>query len=155
MEDLSKLAISLRSINFNEKEHIMFNTIPNNRSLTLMALSVATVSLSACASGGAAYRPIVDGPQDAAYTSDLGECRQVAESRDYLNSDTRTSAAIGAGIGGLIGLADSDNADFGDFVGGAIVGALLGGGDRALETRQERKEIVLNCMAGRGHRVVG
>jgi uncharacterized protein YcfJ len=92
---------------------------------------------------------------NAQYSADLGQCRQVAESRDYLNSDTRTGALIGAGLGGLIGLADADDANVEDFIGGAIIGALFGGGERALETRQERKSIVLNCMAGRGHRVVG
>lgn len=125
------------------------------RNLGVLALTGAALSLTACASGGAAYRPIVDGPQDAKYSADLGECRQVAESRDYLNSDTRTSAAIGAGLGGLVGLAEADDAGIQDFIGGALVGALFGGGDRALETRSERKHIVLNCMAGRGHRVVG
>lgn len=127
----------------------------NTRDISVLLISAAALTLTACASGGAAYRPIVDGPQDAKYSADLGECRQVAESRDYLNSDTRTSALIGAGFGGLIGLADADDANIEDFVGGAIVGALFGGGDRALETRGERKHIVLNCMAGRGHRVVG
>lgn len=127
----------------------------NTRNLGVLFITGATLTLTACASGGAAYRPIVDGPQDAKYSADLGECRQVAESRDYLNSDTRTSALIGAGLGGLVGLAEADNASVENFIGGALVGALFGGGDRALETRGERKHIVLNCMAGRGHRVVG
>jgi len=127
----------------------------NTRNIGVLIISGAALTLTACASGGAAYRPIVDGPQDTKYAADLGECRQVAESRDYLNSDTRTSALIGAGVGGLIGLAEADEGNVEDFVGGAILGALFGGADRALETRGERKHIVLNCMAGRGHRVVG
>ncbi len=136
----------------------MTHTINSRRSplrISVLALIGAALPLSACASGGAAYRPIVDGPMNAQYSADLGQCRQVAESRDYLNSDTRTSALIGAGLGGLIGLADADDANVEDFIGGAIIGALFGGGERALETRQERKSIVLNCMTGRGHRVVG
>jgi len=127
----------------------------NTRNIGVLFITGAALTLTACASGGAAYRPIVDGPQDAKYSADLGECRQVAENRDYLNSDTRTSAAIGAGFGGLIGLAEANDAGVEDFIGGAIVGALFGGGDGALEARSERKNIVLNCMSGRGHRVVG
>lgn len=126
-----------------------------SRRLGVLMISGAALTLTACASGGAAYQPIVDGPQGVSYVADLGDCRQVAETRNYINSDTKTSAAIGAGLGGLIALADTKNADAGDFIGGAIVGALFGGGDRALKTRKERKSIVLNCMTGRGHRVVG
>lgn len=120
-----------------------------------LIITISAFAFTACASGGAAYRPIVDGPQDIKYSADLGQCRQVAESRDYSNSDTRTSVAIGAVIGGLVGFADTRDAGFEDFIGGAILGGLLGGADGALETREERKYIVKNCMAGRGHRVVG
>lgn len=123
--------------------------------ISLLLLTGAALTMTACASGGAAYQPIVDGPRNANYSEDLADCRQVSESRNYLNSDTRTSAAIGAGLGGLIGLAEADDASVEDFIGGAIVGALFGGGDSALETRGERKSIMLSCMSGRGHRVVG
>lgn len=133
----------------------MTHAFQNSRHLTAIALGVGALTLSACASGGAAYRPIVDGPTDGTYMADLSDCRGVAEKREYVNSDTKTGAAIGAGLGGLIGLADADDANVEDFIGGAIVGALFGGGEAALETRDQRKSIVMNCMAGRGHRVVG
>ncbi len=54
------------------------------------------------------------------------------------------TAALGAVIGGLE-----------DGLGGAVVGSGLGAGSRAWETRTERKNIVIQCMTGRGHRVVG
>lgn len=125
------------------------------RTSLLMVAVVPLTLLSACAHGGAAYRPIVDGPMDATYVADLGACQNVAETRNYINSDTKTNAAIGAGIGGIIGLADNNGGSLGSFIGGALAGALLGGADGALDTRSERKNIVTNCMAGRGHRVVG
>jgi len=125
------------------------------RKISILLLSAAAFSLSACATGGAAYEPIVDGPKDDIYVADLGECQKLAETREYLNSDTRTAAVVGAGVGGLVGLADAYDPNFEDFVGGAIIGALFGGGDRALKTRTERKYIVLDCMANRGHRVLG
>lgn len=133
----------------------MTNMAKINRPSLLPIALISALSLTACAGGGAAYRPITDGPQDAQYAGDLQDCRAVAETRNYMNSDTRTSAAIGAGLGGLVGLIDAENADVEDFIGGAIVGALFGGGEGALNTRSERKQIVMNCMAGRGHRVVG
>lgn len=119
-----------------------------------LSLGVATILLTGCASGGAAYKPIIDGPTGTAYKADLDQCQNLAETKSYDNSDTRTGAAIGAGLGGLIALADSDSGT-GDVVGGAIIGALFGGGEAAFKTRKDRKNIVLNCMAGRGHNVVG
>lgn len=123
--------------------------------ISALALSTAALTLTACAGGGAAYQPIVDGPMGAQYSADLSDCRQVAERREYGNSDTQTSALVGAGLGGLVGLADAYDPNVEDFIGGAIVGALFGGGQGALETRGQRKSILLNCMAGRGHRIVG
>ena len=126
--------------------------------LTLLG-AISMVSLSACASGGAAHQPIIDGPNDpqyrAAYQQDLAECRKVAEQRKYDNSDVRTQALVGAGIGGLIGLANARDVDEGDFFTGAIIGGLVGGGSEALETRSQRREILLNCLTGRGHNVLG
>jgi hypothetical protein len=121
--------------------------------LALCAFSL--LGLSACATGGAAHQPIIDGPKDAVYHQDLSDCRSFAEERGYDNSDVRTQALIGAGIGGVLGLLDAQSADEGDFFTGAIIGGLFGGGSEALETRGQRREILLNCMAGRGHRVLG
>lgn len=118
------------------------------------ALILSLVSLTACAGGGAAHVPIIDGPITAEYEADLSECQQLAETRRYDNPEVQTDALIGAGVGGLIGLAESRNDDVGDFLAGAIIGGLLSGGATALETRHQRKEIVLNCMAGRGYRVL-
>jgi hypothetical protein len=126
------------------------------KSTQIIALSaISLLGLSACATGGAGHNPIVDGPKDAVYHQDLAECRSYAEERRYDNSDVRTQALIGAGIGGVLGLLDADSADEGDFFTGAIIGGLFGGGSEALETRGQRREILLNCMAGRGHRVLG
>ena len=119
--------------------------------LSLMPLA-GGLFITACASTGADYQPIVDGSTGPAYQADLQDCQQLAQTRQYDNGDVRTSAAVGAGIGGIIGLADGG---VGDAVGGALIGGLIGGGSETFETREERKEIVMNCMIGRGHRVVG
>ena len=126
-----------------------------NSRAALLALTATTLLLCACAGGGAAYQPIIDGPLGANYTADIAGCRQVAERRSYNNSDTRTGALIGAGLFGLSALGDEHDNDAGDVIGGALVGGFLGGGVSAFKTRSERKDIVRNCMVGRGHRVVG
>lgn len=120
------------------------------------ALLGLSLMIGACATNsGANYEPLLDGDTSPAFKADLAECQALAEHRNYLNDDTRTDALIGAGIGALAGIADDDVNDTEGAIAGAIVGALAGGGARALETRDERKDIVVSCMQGRGHRAVG
>lgn len=118
----------------------------------LTAAAIAAVSLSACANTGADYAPIVDGPRDISYTQDLSECRNLAEQRSYANGDVKNEALLGAGIGAVAGGIDEgiDGA-----IGGLILGSLIGGAGRAWETQDERKQIVVECLKQRGHRVVG
>lgn len=129
---------------------------------TVNLLLCSVVGLSGCAGGGAAYTPIIDGPVTENYYQDLATCQSLAQQRRYDNADVRTNAVIGAGLGGLAALADNDKGrrghhdedGFEEFALGALIGAIFGGGARALETREERKHIVLNCMSGRGYRVL-
>ena len=139
------------------QEPIMSNFVPSPIYVLFIA-GVAT-ALTACASGGAAYRPIVDAPNTAGYAAkyeaDLADCRSFAEQRRYDNSDVRTQALVGASIGGVLGLIEGDGTEFEDFAVGAAAGGAFGAGSGALETRGERKQIVVRCMQGRGHRVLG
>ena len=122
------------------------------RKLALSAVLI--LPLSACAGVGADYRPIIDGPVNASYAADLNDCRAVAQQRKYVNADTQNDALLGAVVGGLLGLTESGD-DGENFVAGALIGGAAGGLGSAYEARDERKDIVRNCMAGRGHRVVG
>ena len=124
------------------------------RSLTGFCLSSVSgfFLITGCASTGAEYSPVIDGPTGPSYQADLQDCRQLAETRDYDNGDVRSSAAVGAGVGSLIGLIDGGLTEV---AAGAVIGGLVGGGGEALETRDDRKEIVKNCLSGRGHNVVG
>ena len=108
--------------------------------------------LSGCGATAANYRPIVDGSEKSSYESDLISCSQLAQKRAYLNDDVKSEAALGALIGAVAGAIDGGSDDA---LGGAIVAGAFTAGGRAWETREERKEIVINCMQLRGHRVVG
>lgn len=113
------------------------------------------ILMSACANTGAGYHPITDGPLNASFHSDLNSCQQLATKRQYINGDTKTKAVIGAGLGMLAGLADDDVSDSEGAIAGAIVGALAGGGSEMLNTSEQRRQIVISCMKGRGHPVIG
>lgn len=125
------------------------------RQLCLM-IGFFGVTIGGCANTGASYDPIVDGPRDANYYGDLQDCKAVAKQRGLINGDTKSVALLGAGLGGLSAASDDEgDNDFGEFVGGALIGGLLGSAVGAFETHDSRKYMVMNCMSGRGHRVIG
>ncbi|GGB37818.1 hypothetical protein GCM10011316_07350 [Roseibium aquae] len=113
-------------------------------------------SLAACGQTGSNYQPIVDGPLGYTFNSDLSQCRQLAETHALMNDDAQMAALGGAAIGGFIGALEADGDDVaGSAAIGALVGGAMGAGEGAMEAQSKRKQIVMNCMAGRGHRVVG
>ncbi|MEM6987168.1 MAG: glycine zipper family protein [Pseudomonadota bacterium] len=99
---------------------------------------------SGCANSGGSYTPIVDGAKTTAFDTDLAACQQLATERKYTNGDVKSEALLGALIGAI-----SDGGE------GAVAGALVGGGARSWDVREERKVIVISCMSNRGHNVVG
>ena len=124
------------------------------RKLAMLGIALAVLPLSACAGGGAAYVPIIDGPQNAKFQQDIAQCQALAEQRSYNNSDVKTGAVAGAAVGAVAGLLRRGNSNSDPLIGGAV-GGVYGGGGAALGTRTERKNIVKRCMSGRGHRVLG
>lgn len=132
-------------------------TNQSNTALTLR-LAGTTVLLStlvACANSGARYVPIHDGEQSPTYLADLTECQTLAHERELINGDTKTDILVGAGVGAVAGAIDGDSDDVGGAIAGALIGAAVGAGNGAMEARDDRKAIVISCMQGRGHRVVG
>ena len=107
------------------------------------SLATAGILLGGCMATGAEHRPIVDGSDPAKYESDLAACQQLARQRGYVNAETGTITAASTAVGGVW-----------DGVDGAVAGAVAGGGASAVHTVQQRKAIVINCMRGRGHKVV-
>jgi hypothetical protein len=109
-----------------------------------------TAALGACADMGTDVDPILDGPPGPQFQGDLTSCRSLARSQSQLDHETMAAAVIGAGLGGMLGEAD----DAGDALGWAMAGALTGAALGVSEASDTRKDIVLNCLRGRGHAVV-
>ncbi|WP_093973014.1 glycine zipper family protein [Boseongicola aestuarii] len=116
---------------------------------TIIAIASAGL-LAACADTGASYTPILDGAPTAEFQSDLSACQLLARAQDQFDHETIAATVMGAGAGALLGEADS-----GDALGGAVAGALVGGVASAVDVSERRKSIVIECLRGRGHAVVG
>ena len=114
--------------------------------LTLPVVLVAT----ACTNSGANYQPILDGQPSAAFQSDLTSCQSLARKQDEFGHETAGAIVLGAGVGALLG-----EVDVNDPLGGALWGALAGGGAAAANGTERREAIVVQCLRGRGHPVVG
>lgn len=117
----------------------------------ILGLVATTGLLAACADSGANYTPILDGPVTAGYQSDLAACQTLARDQRQFDQETIGAAALGAGAGAVLGHLDED----GEALSGAIVGGLAGGAAGAVDASERRKAIVIECLRGRGHRVVG
>ena len=111
----------------------------------------AVLAVAACAESGANYQPILDGQPTAAFQSDLAACQSLARNQRQFDQETLGAAVLGAGTGAILGEVD----DEGDALGGAIVGALAGSAAGAVNASERREAIVVECLRGRGHAVVG
>ncbi len=108
------------------------------------------ILLTACADSGAKYTPILDGASTPAYQADLAGCQALARNQKQFDQETAAAAVLGAGAGAVLGEADN-----GDPLGGAVAGALVGGVAGAVNASERREGIVVECLRGRGYRVVG
>ena len=117
----------------------------------LILMTSIIAMLSACAEHPLERDLVVDGHQSANYNSDLRQCQNLAE--NYDDGSARNGAIWSAALGGLIG--GADDGDFGDVVAGAAIGGALGGLEGSAELDVERRNVLIRCMQGRGHRVVG
>jgi hypothetical protein len=109
-------------------------------------------------SGCAGYRPIVDmqGVDGSQYEMDLAQCQQYAEQVSPGKSAVLGAAAVAAGsavLGGVAALVFG--LDVGDVMGGAAaLGGTVGAMEGAAAGGRSQVDIIRNCMAGRGYRVL-
>ncbi len=125
----------------------------NQKPSALMAIACTGLVLSGCANTASGYRPIVDGYQDEVYHADLADCQALAKTKRYDNGETKTAALAGAVLGGAVGAIEDDSVE--GAIAGVLLGGLIGAAGGAADTRTDRKDIVIRCMDGRGHAVVG
>jgi outer membrane lipoprotein SlyB len=130
-------------------------TFPTPTIIWLLSIYLLCVLLSACA--GADYRPVIDtkGQDMSNFETDLSECQGIAR-EDGVVDDVAKSAAVGAATGAVIGGVISAMA--GDPGAGALVGAgygaTAGSVDGTISGTRDQKQIVVNCMLGRGYKVL-
>ena len=112
------------------------------------------LTAAACAKAPVDRPLTLDGPQAMGFQDDLASCRVLALGYDdpELNKQVAGSAAIGAAVGGL-------DADDGDELEGALVGAAIGGlfgaAEKNAAIKEEQRDVLIRCMQGRGHKVIG
>jgi outer membrane lipoprotein SlyB len=117
---------------------------------------LCTLSLAGCATPvDTTYRPVVDtkGVDMNAFERDLVECRQFANetwnAQQGAASGAIAGALFGAAIGAVLGVRGSDLAR----IAGAT--AITGGASGAGQGYRNQTDIVKNCLAMRGYRVLG
>ncbi|ARO88138.1 glycine zipper family protein [Nitrosospira lacus] len=99
---------------------------------------------------GPDYSPVVDnaGPN---HGKDLAECQEYARNA----GDQGSSAASGAIGGALVGTALNLVAGGGHSAGYAGFGALAGGVGGVTNVAENQKQMIINCLRGRGYNVLG
>lgn len=118
----------------------------------LLALPIVGI-LAACATTGANYQPVIDGPIDANYGANLAQCQNLAASQGALDSNAGGKAAAGAGVAAA-GTAVLNNKGT-NVRDAAVLGALAGLTASAIDQNANKGGIVKNCMRQRGYNVVG
>jgi len=116
-----------------------------------MKLPIAVVLVLLLA--GCQYRPVVDqkmSKNPERFDADLAECRQIAEGGGG-GGHVAGGAAGGAVVGGALAVATGRPDRIGQAAGG---GAVIGGARGAGASGREKREIVRNCLKGRGHAVL-
>ena len=118
------------------------------------------IGMSACATSGANVIPVIDAPNSPKLQADLAQCQTLAAQYNGSGNDTALAAAVGAGLGALVGGTINNRFRRDSFSGNnALAGAAIGGaaglGYGTLQGEDKKAEIVYRCMAGRGYKVLG
>ncbi len=119
--------------------------------------AVLVISLAALITGctttgtGSNFRPIVDnkGVDLNRYEADLQECQAYAKSTPNAGKSGAGGAAVGAAIGLALALIGGDKK-----LASAGAGAVVGGALGASAGEASQRDIIRNCLKGRGYKVL-
>jgi outer membrane lipoprotein SlyB len=107
--------------------------------------------IASCTKTGASYRPVVD-TNSPRFDQDLNECQKLAKQYVDFGYDSAVkgggAAAIGAGVGQMFG------GNTASTLIGAGVGLGTAGVKKILGHNDDRKDIIKNCLRGRGYTVL-
>jgi len=109
--------------------------------------------LSLLLAAGCAHDPIVDmqGVNRQQYQQDLMECKQYAAQVNTAGEAAKRGA-IGAAVGGILGAIVGDHRTA-QKVGG--VGAVSGAAHGTERAEHRKERVIINCLKGRGYKVLG
>lgn len=102
--------------------------------------------LSGCASVGSEYVPLVDNPNEN-FQTDLYQCQNYAKSEASVGD----GALVGGALGAILGMVLAPREFRGEFARAGAIGGLTGGATGAVNNQ---RQVVINCMRGRGHNVL-
>lgn len=128
-------------------------TTTENTMKRLTITLATTLVLSACATSGANYRPLVDmqGHSEAQFDVDVLGCQQYA--KQVMSAGQ--GAAAGAIFGALLGAALGKAAGAGNRTGRIAAGGALGGASSGAAAGEGGQQgVIKRCMAGRGYNVL-
>jgi outer membrane lipoprotein SlyB len=120
----------------------------------LAVIPVAVLVLTSCAGVEklTGREPIIDmaGVDPETLEQDMAECEAYADQVD-VRRQTTVGAATGAAVGGVIGAVFGNSQTAARTAG---VGATTGGVSGASGALSERRQVIRNCLLGRGYRVL-
>jgi outer membrane lipoprotein SlyB len=116
----------------------------------LTIIIAIAIAATGCANTGANYRPIVDRP-GSDYEQNLAECQQHAQKLSGAAGNAAAGAVAGAIFGALVMSAMGVKGYRNE---GAMVGALNAGATGAISGETSQRQVIKNCLAGRGFSVL-
>jgi hypothetical protein len=119
--------------------------------MTKAGLLGALILIAACT------KPIdrayaTDGAQSPQFSADLASCKSLARQQRARHGE---AAVVGAAGGALAGALDNEDDARDGALAGAAIGAVIGAASAESDMNDARRQMVINCMIGRGHQVIG
>jgi len=123
--------------------------------MTFRIVSIAAFTGLFTLLGCAGEKPIIDskGVNPNQYEQDLAECTEYVDEVET-GSKVATGVVAGAAVGAVLGEIWKGGYYGANAGRGAATGAVLGGTGGVTGSVAERKQVIRNCLRGRGYRVL-